>query len=495
MINSGKQKVQRRLAAILAADVVGFSTQMGQDDEGTLAKIKSLRREIIEPRVSDHQGRVVKTTGDGFLAEFASPLEAVQCAAEIQRDLAARATQKPSQALHLRIGINIGDIIIEEDGDIYGDGVNVAARLEQLATPGGIWVSGKVYEEIRGKLPLSFEDKGEQQVKNIAKSIRVYNVSIASPQHTTFDSPHTTLSPPDMPSIAVLPFSNMSGDPEREFLADGMTEDLITGLSRLRWLLVISRTSTFVYKGKGIDVRQVARDLNVRYILEGSVRTSGKHIRITGQLIDAESGKHIWAERYDRLLEDVFAVQDEITENVVAAIEPHLYAEEGYRAQSKPPESVTTWGLVVSALTLSNKATRKSNEEAQVLLRRAISLEPSYARAYAVLSWATWWQTFCYWRPGEEGFREMGELAKHALAIDPSEPWGMMTYGFYLSTMGHHDRALEQMNGALGFNPSWALGRTMYGVALLRAGYFAEAVTETGKAIRMSPLIHSLEYT
>ncbi|MBL0408011.1 hypothetical protein JKG68_29365 [Microvirga aerilata] len=488
MINSGKQKVQRRLAAILAADVVGFSTQMGQDDEGTLAKIKSLRREIIEPRVSDHQGRVVKTTGDGFLAEFASPLEAVQCAAEIQRDLAARATQKPSQALHLRIGINIGDIIIEEDGDIYGDGVNVAARLEQLATPGGIWVSGKVYEEIRGKLPLSFEDKGEQQVKNIAKSIRVYNVSIASPQHTTFDSPHTTLSPPDMPSIAVLPFSNMSGDPEREFLADGMTEDLITGLSRLRWLLVISRTSTFVYKGKGIDVRQVARDLNVRYILEGSVRTSGKHIRITGQLIDAESGKHIWAERYDRLLEDVFAVQDEITENVVAAIEPHLYAEEGYRAQSKPPESVTTWGLVVSALTLSNKATRKSNEEAQVLLRRAISLEPSYARAYAVLSWATWWQTFCYWRPGEEGFREMGELAKHALAIDPSEPWGMMTYGFYLSTMGHHDRALEQMNGALGFNPSWALGRTMYGVALLRAGYFAEAVTETGKAIRMSPL-------
>ena len=291
-----------------------------------------------------------------------------------------------------------------------------------------------------------------------------------------------------MPSIAVLPFTNMSGDPEREFFADGMTEDIITALSRLRWLFVISRNSTFAYKGKAIDVRQVARDLGVRYILEGSVRASGSRIRITGQLIDAESGKHIWAERYDRLPEDVFEVQDEITENVVAAIEPHLYAEEGYRAQHRPPESIDTWGLVVSALTLINKANRKANQEAQLLLRRAIKLEPSYARAYAILSWAVWWETFCYWRPTEEGFREMAELAKRALALDPNEPWAMMNFGFSLSTSGHHDRALEQMHGALEINPSWALGRTMYGVALLRAGYFAEAVNETGKAIRMSPL-------
>jgi adenylate cyclase len=478
----------RRLAAVFAADVVGFSGLMGQDEEGTLACMKRLRQEVVEPKIASHQGRVVKTTGDGFLVEFSSPVEAVRCAVEVQEVLTANASQELSHALQLRIGINIGDIIIEEDGDIYGDGVNVAARLEQMAEPGGIWISAKVYEEVRDKLPYSFEDLGEQTFKNIARVVRIYSLSDSSRQTKAAAPAKPILSLPDKPSIAVLPFTNMSGDPEQEFFADGMTEDIITGLSRLKWLFVIARNSTFTFKGKAANVRQVARELGVRYVLEGSVRASGKRIRITGQLIDAESGKHIWAERYDRLLEDVFAVQDEITENVVAAIEPHLYVEEGYRAQSRPPESVTSWGLVVSALTLSNKATRKSNEEAQILLRRAISIEPSYARAYAILSWATWWETFCYWRPSEDGFREMGGLAKHALAIDPSEPWAMMTYGFYLSTMGYHDRALEQMKDAIGFNPSWALGRTMYGVALLRAGYAAEAVAETGKAIRMSPL-------
>ena len=249
-------------------------------------------------------------------------------------------------ALQLRIGINLGDIIIESDGDIYGDGVNVAARLEQLAEPGGICVSGKVYDEVRDKLPYSFEDQGEQQVKNIARAVRIFRLSAVTkmaPLPGAISSQPLTL--PDQPSIAVLPFNNMSGDPQQEFFADGMAEDIVTALSRLRWLLVISRNSTFVYKGRAIDVRQVARDLGVRYILEGSVRASGSRIRITGQLVDAANGKHIWAERYDRLLEDVFAVQDEITENVVAAIEPHLYAEEGSRARNKPPESVDTWGL------------------------------------------------------------------------------------------------------------------------------------------------------
>jgi adenylate cyclase len=489
MTSPSGQKVRRRLAAILAADIAGFSALMGQDEEGTLARIKKLRRELIEPKVRDRQGRVVKTTGDGLLVEFSSPVEAVRCAVEVQSALASEAAHGDAPALQLRIGINLGDVIIESDGDIYGDGVNVAARLEQLAEPGGLCISGKVYDEVRDKLPYSFEDQGERQVKNIARAVRVFRLSAVTNTATLrggISSQPPTL--PDQPSIAVLPFNNMSGDPQQEFFADGMAEDIITALSRLRWLLVISRNSTFVYKGQAIDVRQVARDLGVRYVLEGSVRASGSRIRITGQLIDAANGKHIWAERYDRLMEDVFAVQDEITENVVAAIEPHLYAEEGSRARNKPPESVDTWGLVVSALTLINKAQRKSNEEAQTLLRRAIAREPSYARAYAILSWAVWWETFCYWRSREEGFREMADLAKRALAIDPSEPWAMMSYGFSLSTMGHHDRALEQMKGALEINPSWALGRTMYGVALLRAGFFDEAVDETGKAIRMSPL-------
>lgn len=484
-----QKPVERRLAAILAADVVGFSRLMGRDEVGTLERIKRLRSEIIEPAIRQHRGRLVKTTGDGFLVEFGSTVEAMRCAVEVQEALARESASDPSQALQLRIGINLGDIIVDEDGDIYGDGVNVAARLEQIADPGAICLSGKVYDEVRGKLPYSFEDKGVQQVKNIVQPVRVYRMPAASPPRRAGSGVgRPVLALPDRPSIAVLPFTNMSGDSERAFFADGMTEDIITALSRLRWLFVISRNSTFIYKDKAVDVREVARDLGVQYVLEGSVRAAGSRIRITAQLIDAESGKHLWAERYDRLVEDVFAVQDEMTENVVAAIEPHLYAEEGYRARTRPTERIDAWGLVVSALTLINKATREANGEAQDLLRRAIAIEPGYARAYAILSWAVWWETFCYWRPSEEGFGEMAELARRAMSLDPHEPWARMIFGFSLSTAGHHDRALEQLRGALDMNPSWALGRTMYGVALLRAGHPAEAVTETGKAIRMSPL-------
>jgi adenylate cyclase len=492
MTNPADQKVQRHLAAILAADVVGFSALMEQDEEGTLAKVKDLRREIFEPRINDHHGRVVKTTGDGILIEFASPLEAVHCAARVQAALAAKAAEEISQVLQLRIGINLGDIIIEADGDIYGDGVNVAARLEQMAEPGSIWVSGKVYEEVRDKLPYSFEDRGEQQIKNIVRTIRVYSLSVGSDKPKAAPA-KPVLSIPDKPSIAVLPFTNMSGDPEQEFFADGVTEDIITGLSRLKWLFVIARNSTFTYKGRAVDVRQVARELGVRYVLEGSVRASGKRIRITGQLIDAETGKHIWAEKYDRQLEDVFAVQDEITENVVATIEPHLYAEEGVRSSQQPPESVATWGLVVRAITLIHRIDRKANEEAQALLNLAIRREPTYARAYAILAWAKWWQVFSQWfsnrNGGAEGlYRESEELAERALALDPDEPWARMTFGLTLSGAGHHDRALEQLRTALDAHPNWALGHTMYGVALLRAGHFEDAIAETSHALRMSPV-------
>jgi adenylate cyclase len=295
------------------------------------------------------------------------------------------------------------------------------------------------------------------------------------------------LKPMDGPSIAVLPFANLGG--EQDFIADGITEDIITGLARLRWLFVIARNSTFVYKGKAVDVRQVSRELGVRYVLEGSVRTAGGHIRITGQLIDAETGKHIWAEKYDRELRDIFAVQDDITERVVAAVEPHLYAQEGYRAASKPPDSIDAWGLVVRALSLISKVERRQNEEAQNLLRRAVATEPSYARAHALLGWSVWWAAYCYWNPDtRDGYRRAAGHANDALSLDPADPWARMVLGLCLSGDGQHDRALGELRTALRLNPSFALGHMALGWALLRAGQYEEAIEETGRALRMSPL-------
>jgi adenylate cyclase len=295
--------------------------------------------------------------------------------------------------------------------------------------------------------------------------------------------------PLDQPSIAVLPFANMSGDPEQDYLADGLSEDVITALARLRWLFVIARNSSFVYKGKAVDVREVARELGVRYVLEGSVRTAGGRVRITCQLIDAESGKHIWAERYDREVKDLFAVQDDITERVVAAVEPHVYAQEGFRAASKPPESIDAWGLVVRALGLLSKVDRAKNEEAQTLLRRAIAIEPSYAAAHALLAWAVWWQSMCLWRPDTaEGYREAAGHAEGALQFDPGDPWARMIHGLHLSSAAQHERALGELQTALDLNPSFALGHTMLGWALLRAGHFEEAIAATGLALRLSPL-------
>jgi adenylate cyclase len=482
MTNPADAKVQRRLAAILAADVVGFSALMSQDEEGTLARIKSLRRELIEPMVHAHYGRVVKTTGDGFLVEFSSPVEAVSCAVEVQEALVAKTSQETSQAVHLRIGINLGDIIIEPDGDIYGDGVNVAARLEQIAEPGGIWISGKVYEEVRGKLPYHFDDKGEQWVKNIGRPVRLYGIRTSA--SLTARTATFTPSRSDKPSIAVLPFTNRSGDPEQDYFADGMTEDLITGLSRLRWLNVIACTSSFNHT----EVRQFSFPPGARYILEGSVRRSGDRIRINGQLIGAATGKHIWAERYDRELMDIFAVQDEITENVVAAIEPHLYMEEGLRAANQVPESIGVWGLVVQAIGLINRVGRHENEQARTLLERAIMMEPTYAKAHAVLSWAVWWASYNYWLPDEQQGREQAQHhAEEALALDPSEPWAHMVFGLCLSTAGQHDRAQQELEIALGVNPSFALAHSVYGWTLTRAGKFEVAVAETAKALRMSP--------
>lgn len=483
-----EEHVPRRLAAILAADVVGYTRHMEADEQATLARLNILHRDVLQPQAKLHGGRIFKTIGDGVLIEFASAVDAVRCALEIQRALPAHhAGIAGRQPLSLRIGISLGDVMVQGD-DLYGNGVNIAARLQTLAEPGGICISGNVHEHLGHALDITFDDLGEQPVKNLDRPIRCYRVRDAAKEQVTQAVPGRPMLP-DGPSIAVLPFDNLSGAAEQDYFADGITEDIITALSRLRWLFVIARNSSFSYKGRAVDVRQVARELGVRYILEGSVRAAGQRIRIVGQLIDAQTGKHLWAEKYDRDLTDVFAVQDEITNVVVATIEPHLYAEEGMRAAGKPPGSVDAWGLVVRAMGLINKVGRRQNDEAQALLRQAISIDPGYARAHALLGWAIWWASLCYWVPEtREGYRQAAGHAELGLTSDPGDPWARMTFGLCLSTAGQHERALAELRAALDLNPSFALGRTAYGWALLRAGFYDDAVAETGKAIRMSPL-------
>src|SRR6188474_1749830 len=343
-------RVERRLAAIMAGDIVGYSRLMGIDEEGTLRQLKAHRKELIDPKITEHRGRVVKTTGDGMLVEFVSVVDAVRYAVDIQRGMAERNAEVAlDRRIEFRIGINVGDIISDEN-DIYGDGVNVAARLEALAEPGGILVSRNVHDQVCDKLSFGFEDLGEQTVKNITRPIGVHRVSLAETQTSAAAASKFETAGSNRPSIAVLPFANMSGDQEQEYFADGISEDIITALSKLRWFFVIARNSSFTYKGKAVDVKRVAQELGVRYVLEGSVRKSGNRMRITAQLIDAATGNHLWAERFDRDVADIFAVQDEITERVVSAIEPQLYAAENVRSQRKLPESLDAWECVTRAL-------------------------------------------------------------------------------------------------------------------------------------------------
>jgi TolB-like protein/class 3 adenylate cyclase len=323
----------RRLAAILAADVAGYSRLMGADEEGTHARLKAHFRELVDPKIAEHRGRTVKNTGDGLLAEFPSVVNAVRCAVEIQRGMVDREPDVPEER-RFRIGVNLGDVIADGE-DIFGDGVNIAARLEALSEPGGICISRMVRDQIRDKLPYQFEDMGEQQVKNIARPVRVYQVrDPAVPIKEPVTAPPSTIPLPEKPSIAVLPFQNMSGDPEQEYFADGMVEEIITALSRIKWLFVIARNSSFTYRGQAVDVKQVGRELGVRYVLEGSVRKAGGRVRITAQLIDATSSAHLWADRFDGSLEDVFELQDKVALSVAGVIEPALLAAETTRSAS-----------------------------------------------------------------------------------------------------------------------------------------------------------------
>ena len=365
-----KPHVERRLAAILAADVAGYSRLMGADEEGTLAALKAYRREIIELKLAEHRGRIVRIIGDGLLVEFASVIAAVRWAIEVQRAMGERNAGLPQEKrIEFRMGINAGDIII--DGiDIWGDGVNVAARLEALAEPGGICVSGRVQEDVHGSLEVAFEDIGEQQLKNIARAVRVYRVQLNG---ATKAAP--ALQPPHKPSIAVLAFNNMSGDPEQEYFADGMVEEIITALSRTRWLFVIARNSSFTYKGRAVDVKQVGRELGVRYVLEGGVRKAADRVRITAQLIEVSTGAHLWADRFDGSLEDIFELQDQVTASVVGAIAPRLEQAEVERAKHKPTDSLDAYDYFLRGIASLHSWTKESNDEALRLFNKAIELD------------------------------------------------------------------------------------------------------------------------
>src|ERR1051326_5785034 len=377
------EAVERKLVAILAADVAGYSRLVGLDEEGTLARLKILRREVIDPEIASHRGRIVKTTGDGLLIEFVSVVDAVRCAVAVQRACVEREAALPQdRRFQFRVGINLGDIVVDGD-DILGDGVNIAARLEGIADPGGICISGVVHDQVRGKVEMEFADLGRQTLKNITQPVQAYRV-LLDEKITAASTPPFPL--PDKPSIAVLPFQNMSGDPEQEYFADGMVEEITTAIARLPWLFVIARNSAFTYKGRAVDVKQVARELGVRYILEGSLRKAGNRIRVTAQLVEADTGSHVWAERYDRDLADIFAVQDEITEAVTIAVAPAIAEAERHRAMRKPPESLDAWAAYQRGTWHLGKATPEDTRLAHQFFQQAIDLDPSFAGGYIGLA-------------------------------------------------------------------------------------------------------------
>ena len=487
--------MQRRLAAVLAADVAGFSRLMGVDEEGTLAALKLLRRELADPKIKEHRGRIVKTTGDGLLVEFASVVDAVRCAVDVQREMVERNTCVPvERRIEFRMGINLGDIIIDKR-DIYGDGVNVAARLEALAEPGGICVSRVVRDQVRDKLNFAFEDMGEQQVKNIARPIWTHRIRLADDASSPCAlalapamAPQPPLPLPDKPSVAVLPFTNMSGDPEQEFVSDGIAEDVITALSRYPSLFVIARNSSFTYKGRAIDVKTVGRELGVRYVLEGSVRKAGNRIRVTAQLIDAESNNHVWAERYDRDLADIFAVQDEITELVTIAIAPAIADAELHRAVRKAPGSLDSWAAYQRGLWHLSEAKSDNNEAAQGFFQQAINLDPIFAGGYSGLALAQLQAAAVYQKLGLLEAQSSAEaLARRAVALDGADAEARSCLGWSLQARGELDGALADIERALAMSPNLAVAHGQRGATLIFSGRPKEGLVAIQTSIRLDP--------
>ena len=480
--------MERRLAAILAADVVGYTRLMGADETGTLRHLTELRQQALEPLIAEHRGRIVKLMGDGLLVEFASVVDAVTCAVAWQNGVAEReAAADEDKRLIFRIGINLGDVIVEGD-DIFGDGVNIAARLEGQAEPGGICLSGDAYRQAKGKVGVGFEDLGEHELKNVAEPVRVYRIAGDRSSTSAASSARETLALPDKPSIAVLPFDNMSGDPEQEYFADGIVEDIITELSREPDLFVIARNSSFAYKGKSPDIRQVARELGVRYVLEGSVRKAGNRIRLNAQLIDALTGHHVWAERYDRTLEDVFAVQDELTNTIQNTLLQKVRESGMDSALSRAPKDMNAYDRMLRAFGLVLRFNRTDNVEAIREAKAALDLDSGYARAHMVLAWAYLYTVWSAWTDDVEHVIERGyEAAQKAIAADRNDFWGHAALGFAELCLHRHERALSALDRALALNPNSADVRTMRGMVLNFLGRPDEGLREVELAIRHNP--------
>ena len=494
------ERVERRLAAVLAADVAGYSRLVGLDEEGTLARLKAVRKALVDPTIAKHRGRIVKTTGDGMLVEFASAVDAVRSAVEIQSRMAEHHTTVPQdQMIQFRIGIHVGDIIIDEN-DIFGDGVNIAARLEGIAEPGGVCISDDAQRQVRGKVDIDFEDMGSQTLKNITERMRAWRVQLgrqsnATAQQALTASQAPVLALPDKPSIAVLPFQNTSADPEQEYFADGMVKDIITALSRVKWFFVIARNSSFTYKGKHVDIRQIGRELGVRYLLEGSIRKSGNRVRITGQLIEAATGNHIWADRFEDGLEDIFELQDRITETVVAAIEPSLQLAEIRRSSVKPTVNLDAYDLYLRALSLQYLMTRESLDEALKLLNRAIILDPNYAFAKAFAAYIHGLREAHSWASTDD-LSLAGQLAQEALNAGGDEPTTIAFAAHALTRFRRgFDVALAAMDRAVYLNPNSAQVLRRSAWVRIFVSDANRAIDEFSRSIRLSPVDPEIGYS
>lgn len=489
------ERVERRLAAVLAADVAGYSRLMGADEVGTLAALKAVRREIVDPAIAAHKGRIVKTTGDGLLLEFASAVDAVACAVAVQEKMVER-NGASSPDITFRIGINVGDIIIDGD-DIFGDGVNIAARIENECEPGGVFLSDDAFRQVRGKTALVFDDLGDRQLKNIDRPVRVYaaksrdRLETAAMAATSIAADtQKPLSLPEKPSIAVLPFQNMSGDPEQEYFADGIVEDIITALSRFKWLFVIARNSSFTFKGKAVDIKEVGRKLGVRYVLEGSVRKAAGKVRITGQLIDAVSGAHIWADRFERNLEDIFALQDEVTVAVISAVQPKLLQTEIEMALRRRPENLSAYDLCLLARHKHDIGSREAVGEAIRLAHQALEHDPRSALA-AALGAASHNVNVALGFSNNPQFdrNEATRLIQLALSLDENHE-NVLGIAAYMAAFfdGDYDTAIDFADRGVASNPNNSWTWRDRGLVCKFAGQFEEAILSFERAIRLSPL-------